>query len=266
MRAILKLINVIIFSIKSLFGKYSNIKILSGKIASKFVEKKPTDVYANWLSDNAIDIKSYCMDLDEQLWNESMEFEVSLNNSAKMSIPEEILQKMGGAGACELLYFLVRKMDLNVIVETGVSLGYSSATLLSALKKNGDGRLYSSDFPYPGLKDSGKYIGILVPEEMRKDWILKIRGDRYNLPEISDMAGKVDLIHYDSDKSFVGREFALRVLEKNISSDTFIIMDDIHENVHFKQLVHKFASRPFKVFQFKNKYIGLIERSASKSQ
>jgi predicted O-methyltransferase YrrM len=261
LRIILKLINILIFAFKSLFGRYSNIEILSGKIVSKFVEKKPTDEYFGWLHDNAINIESYCMNLDEQLWNESTEFEANLNNSAQMNIPDEILQKMGGAGACELLYFLVRKMSLNIIIETGVSLGYSSTALLEAIKKNGNGRLFSSDFPYPGLKDSDKYIGVLVPKEFRKDWVLKIKGDKYNLPEISEMAGKVDLIHYDSDKSFSGRKFALRVLEKNISSDTVIIMDDIHENTHFKQLVNKFASRPFKVFQFKNKYIGLIERS-----
>ncbi len=262
----MKLINVLIFSVKSLFGKYSNLRILFGKIVSKFVEKKPSNEYLCWLSDNSIDIESFCMNIDEQLWKESLEFEINLNNSAQMNISDYILQKMGGAGACHLLYFLVRKMNLRIIVESGVSLGYSSATLLDAIKKNGNGILYSSDFPYPGLNDSEKYIGILVPKELRNDWVLKIKGDEYNLPEISKIAGKVDLIHYDSDKTFAGREFALRVLEKNISSNTVIIMDDIHENAHFKKLVDKFASRSFKVFRFKNKYIGMIERSSSQAQ
>lgn len=256
----MKGINILIFSIKSFFKKRSNIKILFEKIASKFLEKIPTNEYFEWLSDNAIDIKNYCIDIDERLWIESKEFELNLNNLAQKNIPDDILQKMGGAGACQLLYFLVRKMNLNVIIESGVSLGYSSATILEAIKKNGNGKLYSSDFPYPGLKNSENYIGILVPEELRSDWVLKTKGDKYNLPEISEIAGEVDLIHYDSDKSFSGREFALRVLENNIHRDTIIIMDDIHENEHFKELVDRFTSRPFKIFKFKNKYIGMIER------
>ena len=259
----MKAFNVLIFSIRSFFRKKSNIKILLGKIKSKFVEKKPTNEYLDWLCDNAIDIEKYCIEIDEQLWKESEQFEINLNNSAQENVPYDILQKMGGAGACQLLYFIVRKMNLNVVIESGVSLGYSSATILEAIKKNGNGRLYSSDFPYPGLKNSESYIGILVPEELRNDWVLKIKGDKFNLPEISKIAGKVDLIHYDSDKSHAGREFAIRILEKNIYSETVIVMDDIHENIHFKELVGKFSPRSFKIFRFKNKYIGMIERYES---
>ena len=131
----MKPINVLIFSIKSLFSSKSNINILFWKIVSKFIEKKPSDEYITWLKNNAVDVKSYCNNIDEELWSESLEFEINLNNSAKTNIPDQILQKMGGAGACALLYFLVRKMNLSIIVESGVSLGYSSATILGALKK-----------------------------------------------------------------------------------------------------------------------------------
>ena len=44
-----------------------------------------------------------------------------------------------------LLYFLVRLINAKNVLETGVSAGSSSRSILEALKINGFGKLYSSD-------------------------------------------------------------------------------------------------------------------------
>ena len=54
---------------------------------------------------------------------------------------------LGGGGNFILLYFLTRKFN-KVVVETGVAAGWSSLAILGAFEKNGEGKLYSSDFPY----------------------------------------------------------------------------------------------------------------------
>ena len=78
--------------------------------------------------------------------------------------------------------------------------------------KNNAGYLYSSDFPYFRLAHPERYIGLLVQgNSLKIRWDLDIRGDSVALPEIADNLNHtaIDLFHYDSDKSYSGRDFAL---------------------------------------------------------
>ena len=76
----------------------------------------------------------------------------------------------GGGGANEtLLYFLVRSINAKNVLETGVSAGSSSRTILEALKINGDGKLYSSDLAIHLKKDQ---VGVLVSKTFHKNWVL----------------------------------------------------------------------------------------------
>ena len=154
---------------------------------------------------------------------------------------------------------MIRKFNLLNVVETGVAAGWSSLAILRALKKNGKGFLYSSDFPYFRLKNPEKYIGYLAKDESNKDnWFLDIRGDDIALPEIVKKLDNntIDLFHYDSDKSYSGRVNALRILSSKINSKTIIIFDDIQNNLHFKEFVEK-SSNDFSVYEFKGKFIGI---------
>ena len=99
------------------------------------------------------------------------------NNFEKES--KEILSridfKLGGGGAYHLLYFLTRKYSLSKIIETGVASGFTSAAILKAQRKNKNGILFSSDYPYPVIPNSEKYIGVLVNEELRKKLVTSYR-------------------------------------------------------------------------------------------
>ena len=55
-------------------------------------------------------------------------------------------------------------------------------------------------------------MGLIVPPDLRADWTLLIEGDRKNLPRIVAEIGAMDLFHYDSDKSLVGRRWATRLI------------------------------------------------------
>ena len=97
-----------------------------------------------------------------------------------------------------------------------------------------DGRLFSSDFPYFRQREPEKLIGVLVPPELRESWTLRLDGDRKNLPELLDLADRVDFFHYDSDKTYRGRAFALARVEPHLANDAAVVMDDIQDNLFFR--------------------------------
>ena len=159
-----------------------------------------------------------------------------------------------------LLYFFVRKFKPAIVIETGVAAGWSSVAILRAFKKNNFGKLFSSDFPYFRLKNPEKFIGVLVKNENNKDrWQLDVRGDEIAIPNFLNKIGNlnIDLVHYDSDKSYSGREFVLNKISKNLGKNSIIIFDDIQNNLHFKDYVTKYKSN-YTVMQFKKKYLGII--------
>ena len=74
----------------------------------------------------------------------------------------ELLNLVGG---------IVTLMRPNVVVETGVALGFSTATILAAMRENDQGHLYSVDLPavqYGHERETGS----AVPAELRDRWTL----------------------------------------------------------------------------------------------
>jgi len=202
--------------------------------------------------------EALCKYIDTNFYDE-IKFEI---NHIKKEIDERFLNlnTFGGAGNYILLYFLIRKFKLVNIVETGVAAGWSSLFILRALKKNGKGYLYSSDFPYFRQQNPEKNIGLLAKNESNKDdWFLDIRGDDVALPKIVQRLknNTIDLLHYDSDKSYSGRDKALKVLNPKINSKTIIIFDDIQDNLHFKNYIEKNDNK-FISIRFNAKFLGII--------
>ncbi len=164
---------------------------------------------------------------------------------------------MGGAADTALLYFLVRLREPAVVVETGVAAGFSSHAILLALERNGRGELWSSDFPYVRLPDPARAVGCAVPERLRSRWHLYLRGDVRNLRRIVRETGPIDLFHYDSDKSYIGRSRALRIVEPHLRTGAAVVFDDVQDNAFFLDLVRT-RGGPARVFSHANKYVGLI--------
>jgi predicted O-methyltransferase YrrM len=211
---------------------------------------------AKWCVEHAVSWEEFATSLDARLWHETRDACSEIQRKAGERLKNLGLD-LGGGGHYPLLYFMVRYINPHEVVETGVAAGWSSQALLLALSQNGgSGKLYSSDFPYFRLKDPERYVGYIVDDSLKRHWTLLIEGDRYNLPLIAMRSRRIDLFHYDSDKSNAGRAFALQCLEPKFSATAAILFDDIQDNFHFKNLV---ATRrwAFKVFAFDGKYVGL---------
>jgi predicted O-methyltransferase YrrM len=209
------------------------------------------------LNQNLIDFEDFAKNIDQNLWQESVTFSQELEHKSK-----EILSKLsigiGGGGIYPLIYFVTRHKKPKITVETGVAAGYSSQTFLSAIDKNGFGKLYSSDFPYFRIDNPEKYIGILVDEKLKSNWNLYIDGDKTNLPKIMSEIDSIDLFHFDSDKSYEGRIFATNLIKNKLSENAIVFYDDINDNTHFYDYVTQNNIKNYKVFKFMGKYIGMI--------
>jgi predicted O-methyltransferase YrrM len=205
---------------------------------------------SEWCRKTQFDVK------DQQLWRDAATFgnEHDIYSRKRLST---INAQLSGGGFSSLLFFLTRYFKPQYVLETGVAAGHSSRAILSALKINGEGHLWSSDFPLFRLDEPEQHIGVLVEEELRSIWKLKTEGDRVNLPLLLADMPRVDFLHFDSDKSVSGREYVSNMTKSKIHDRSVLMFDDIQDNLHFK---NTFAtpSNNWLVFAFEGKWIGIV--------
>lgn len=250
-----KLINIGANSLKR-----SNMSVMVDKVITRFKERGGANDSAQateWAKEHAESLDEFVTGLNTPLWQETKTNCDEFTKRAQEKL-DALGMDLGGGGHYYLLYFLTRQFKPQTIVETGVAAGWSSQGILSAIRQNNnEGALFSSDFPYFRYKNPEKYVGFVVDEDLKQNWMLFIDGDQNNLPRITEnLQNPVDLFHYDSDKSYEGRKFAYGMIEPKLSDQAVVMFDDIQDNLHFKDFVADHPW-PFKVFEFEGKYIGL---------
>ncbi|MFC1853992.1 class I SAM-dependent methyltransferase [candidate division CSSED10-310 bacterium] len=178
--------------------------------------------------------------------------------------------KMGGASYLELCYVIVNLTRPNIVVETGVSQGYSSAVLLQALVDSGQGKLYSIDLP-AFQRGTKYYTGRAIPERLRSfaRWNLLLGPDRQILPDLLTKIAPIDFFHYDSDKSYQGMLSTLELVWKHLRAGAILMMDDVNSNDAFLEFSQSVQQQPFiipkptkkDVYQWtKVYYVGLLQK------
>jgi hypothetical protein len=101
---------------------------------------------------------------------------------------------------------------------------------------------------------------MVVDDSARQRWTLSLGPDRENLPQIVNNVDSIDMFHYDSDKSYSGREFALSEVRPKLHADSTVIMDDIEDNQFFKNFVTENKVEHY-VVRPNRKAVGIIERT-----
>jgi len=230
--------------------------VLSGKLLHRLATpwaRVATQRALAHYTEHVEDYESLVSMLDPGLWRETLEFSSRFRVDARDKL-RKCPVPFGGAGATELLYFLVRLKRPAIVLETGVAAGWSSAAILHGMAVNEVGHLFSSDFPYLRYRDAERYIGLLVPDEIRHRWTILDQGDRSNLPRLLRMMnGDIDLFHYDSDKSYSGRSSTYELIRERLAGDAVVIFDDIQDNSHFRDLVRT-KNLAFHVFGYGRRY------------
>lgn len=232
------------------------------KVMERLLESRKDESGAalDWARANETSLDNWLEGIDPEIWRETALAAAGIRKESALTIQElEALGiDLGGGGSLELLYFWTRKIKPRYILETGVAAGWSSFAFLLAMNSNGIGNLLSSDLPYFRIKDPEKYIGILVPNELRDlHWRLEIQGDESNFHRLLTPNIKLQLVHYDSDKRKNGRMRFFSIIESFLDDDSVVMMDDIQNNLAFKEYVEK-GNRPFVVIECEGKYVGIV--------
>lgn len=215
-----------------------------------------------WLLSVSEPLMNYLKNFSEEIEIETKDFVGRINQHGN-AVLANIHYNLGGGAGVPLLYAVVRTAKPRFVVETGVAAGFSSATILEAMSKNGSGHLYSSDFPYFRIANPEQYVGVVVEQHLKTRWSLYLKGDTINLSKIMQEIpdSSLDLFHYDSDKSYKGRDFAMRLLVGKLSENGIIIMDDIQDNSYFYDFVKKNPAYAWKAFSYENKFIGMLSKA-----
>lgn len=150
---------------------------------------------------------------------------------------------VAGAGDTAMLYSLTRDGRPGTVLETGVAHGLSSLAILLAMEANGHGRLVSVDMPYRGAFDDG-YVGQAVPDRLRSRWSVLRVPDRKGIPIAVRTAGPFDFVHYDSDKTRRGREFAYPLLWDSVVPGGWLLSDDVGDDLVFLEFAERVGATP----------------------
>ncbi len=119
------------------------------------------------------------------------------------------------ADSAMLLYAIVRAHQPNVMVETGVANGFSTAVILAAMHANGKGELHSFDI----ADDVGAFV------RDRDHWTLHIREP---LPAIP-----IDVFFHDSDHSYAHQTAEYVHAWEHLRPGGLLLSDDIDGSCAF---------------------------------
>jgi predicted O-methyltransferase YrrM len=137
-----------------------------------------------------------------------------------------------------LCYLACRLISPEVVVETGVAYGVSSAFILRAMEKNGRGTLYSVDLP-PLRRRYERFWGIAVPHGLRGRWRLHRGTSASVLPRLLEEVPEVDLFVHDSlhTRRNMRREFD--TVWPHLRNGAMLLADDVERNRAFGELRQK---------------------------
>ena len=212
----------------------------------------------NWCQSHAVDSVSALKQLfgDEGLVCEEVEKVYPDEFRFAQLRANETPFHMGGAGNLSLLYNVCEQLQAGFAIETGVAYGWSSFAILLSLIKRAESRLVSIDMPYPTMGNE-EFVGVVVPQQFKSHWSLIREPDISGLPKAIASVPTLDLVHYDSDKSYLGRMFSYPKLYDKLRKGGVFISDDINDNLAFKHFCEGINIMPI-VIAFEQKYVGVF--------
>lgn len=133
------------------------------------------------------------------------------------------------------LYALVRKLEPDTVVETGVCNGVSTYIVLRALEANGHGHLHSVDSPPEERIPDGEQPGWIIPDDLRDRWSLTIGLSQEKLPNVIADLDTIDLFLHDTKASILDEE--LDIVWSKLAEGAVVTADDVHESDAFGNVV-----------------------------
>src|SRR3989338_554948 len=135
------------------------------------------------------------------------------------------------------IYVLCRIFKPDIIVETGVANGFSSAFILYALEMNKKGSLYSIDLPNQPGQEINNHTGWLVPDILQNRWKLILGPSKEKLPALLNKLCVIDAFYHDSEHSYENMVFEFDCAWKYLKPGGLLLADDITDSRAFDELV-----------------------------
>jgi predicted O-methyltransferase YrrM len=158
--------------------------------------------------------------------------------------PDEPLSFYGAsAGLLRLLTAIVKVTRPRVVVETGVALGHTTATMLRAMHENGTGHLYSIDLP--GVRyGTDRPVGEAVPKELHGRWTLELGDSRTLLGPLAAEVAPVDVFLHDSFHTYSSQRREYATMWPHLRSGGILASDDVR-NPAFPEFAAEVGARPY---------------------
>ncbi len=126
----------------------------------------------------------------------------------------------------EFLYMAVRFRKPQIVFETGVEDGQSSAVILRALNENEEGKLVSIDLPSKTLPPNCQ-PGWAIPDYLRERHHLILGDSKDLLPRLFREYPNIDIFFHDSLHTFEHQYFEYTTSWPHLSEGGFLLSDDI---------------------------------------
>jgi len=173
---------------------------------------------------------------------EDLAFLGHLQRSQRRLREQEIHSADPFAKKVRIQYAILRALRPQVVVETGVANGVSTAFLLHALHRNGAGTLHSIELGDARYLPAGTSPGWLVPEGSRDRWKLHLGDARALLPSLLSELGTVDLFIHDSLHTYEHMMFEFQQAYPYLRAGGFLLADDALWNDSFRDFAGKIDS------------------------
>jgi predicted O-methyltransferase YrrM len=132
-------------------------------------------------------------------------------------------------------YLACRLLKPEIVLETGVAHGVTSAYILRALEENGVGKLCSVELPPPGLR-ADEFVGAAIPEDLKGRWHLYYGFSKQVLPKLLGEVETVDVSVHDSCHTYRCMKREFETVWPHMRSGSMIIADDIEIHSAFNEL------------------------------
>jgi len=182
--------------------------------------------------------------------------EIKKNNyiqHLKRTLPQlSFTEPCGSIGllACSHIYSVVRDQQPNIVVETGIGRGVITIFILSAIQKNGHGKLISVD--------KGNEIRALIYNGLKMNWDFRDGKPSDVLPTITE---SIDIFLHDSLHTYKNMMFEFECVYPYIKEGGLIMSHDIGTNNSFFDFAKKIGREVQYIQTTKNRYgIGVITK------
>lgn len=159
----------------------------------------------------------------------------------------------------KFLYILTRTKRPNLVLETGVANGHTTAVFLAAMERNGVGQLHSTDV--------NKDVGCLLTRRERQHWhyhCLPSKGRRRAFVSLLDNLPRIDLFFHDSDHRYRWQYFEYETGLRHLAPQGLMASDDVDSSYAFLDSCAAVGKLPVLVFDHR-KLFGIAVSPASRS-